>query len=126
MMRIPTYNAQEDLLPGEEQLHDLTPLNIIRTETVLSKLPVHQLSKTEVVDVHINKKNGKGELALFWKVSPNAEFGHPRQLAYRIDKLIIDRKISELGKPVVSLNCRDEVLPAEYHTIRASQGTKVP
>ena len=27
---------------------------------------------------------------------------------------------------VVSLNCRDEVLPAEYHTIRASQGTKVP
>jgi len=29
-------------------------------------------------------------------------------------------------KVVVSLNCRDEVLPAEYHTIRASQGTKVP
>jgi len=27
---------------------------------------------------------------------------------------------------VVSLNCRDEVLPAEYDTIRASQGTKVP
>jgi len=27
---------------------------------------------------------------------------------------------------VVSLNCRDEILPAEYHTIRASQGTKVP
>ena len=26
----------------------------------------------------------------------------------------------------VSLNCRDEVLPAAYHTIRASQGTKVP
>jgi hypothetical protein len=27
---------------------------------------------------------------------------------------------------VVSLNCRDEVLPEEYRTIRASQGTKVP
>src|SRR5712671_134136 len=26
---------------------------------------------------------------------------------------------------VVSLNCRDEVLSAEYHNIRASQGTKV-
>jgi hypothetical protein len=28
-------------------------------------------------------------------------------------------------KRVVSLNARDEVLSAEYHTIRASQGTKV-
>ena len=27
---------------------------------------------------------------------------------------------------VVSLNCRDEVLRAAYHPIRASQGTKVP
>jgi hypothetical protein len=39
-----------------------------------------------------------------------------------------------VGKPsdnmaqfqVVSLNFRDEVLSAEYHKIRASQGTKVP
>jgi hypothetical protein len=29
-------------------------------------------------------------------------------------------------KTVVSLNARDEVLSAEYHKIRASQGTKVP
>ena len=27
---------------------------------------------------------------------------------------------------IVSLNCRDEVLSAEYHKIRAAQGTKVP
>jgi hypothetical protein len=27
---------------------------------------------------------------------------------------------------VVSLNCRDEVLSAEYHKIRAAQGRKVP
>ena len=27
--------------------------------------------------------------------------------------------------PVVSLNCCDEVLSAEYHNIRASQGMKV-
>ena len=45
-----------------------------------------------------------------------------------------DRVRAGLPKPqspvvefqVVSLNCRDEVLPAEYHTIRVSQGTKVP
>jgi hypothetical protein len=100
MMYTPIHNAQENQLTEAEQSHTLTPLNIIRTETVLSKLPIHQLSKTEVVDVHINKKNSNGELALLWKVSPNADFGHPRQLAYRIDKLIIDRKISELGKPL--------------------------
>ena len=30
-----------------------------------------------------------------------------------------------LGDLVVSLNSRDEVLSAEYHKIRASQGTKI-
>ena len=34
-------------------------------------------------------------------------------------------KAAELCNPVVSLNARDEVLSAEYHKIRASQGTKV-
>jgi hypothetical protein len=33
---------------------------------------------------------------------------------------------SALGRLVVSLNSHDEVLSAEYHKIRASQGTKVP
>jgi hypothetical protein len=100
MMHTPISNAPEDHLSEAEESHTLTPLNIIRTETVLSKLPIHQLSKTEVVKVHIIKKDSKGELALLWDVSPNAVFGNPRQLAYRIDKLIIDRKISELGRPI--------------------------
>jgi predicted house-cleaning noncanonical NTP pyrophosphatase (MazG superfamily) len=34
--------------------------------------------------------------------------------------------MERVEKLVVSLNARDEVLVAEYHKIRASQGTKVP
>ena len=36
------------------------------------------------------------------------------------------RGMASLGPQVVSLNARDEVLAAEYHKIRALQGTKVP
>jgi len=49
-----------------------------------------------------------------------------RMLAYSDWNKVIIWNIVEWKNLVVSLNCRDEVLPAEYHTIRASQGTKVP
>jgi hypothetical protein len=39
---------------------------------------------------------------------------------------MVDRKRRSIATLVVSLNFRDEVLSAEYHTIRAAQGTKVP
>jgi hypothetical protein len=50
---------------------DLAPLHVIRTETVLSRLPIHNLSKKGKVRIHISKKNERGELDLYWKVSPN-------------------------------------------------------
>ena len=84
----------------EDPVDELVPLHIIRTETVLSRLPVHQLSRNAVVNIHIKRTNSRGERELFWRVSPNADYGHPRQMAYRIDKLIIDRKIYELGRPL--------------------------
>lgn len=78
----------------------LAPLAIIRTETVLSRLPIHNLSKKGRVHIHITQKNAKGEIELYWKVSPNADFGEPRQLAYKLDTLIINRRINELGRPL--------------------------
>ena len=78
----------------------LSPLGIIRTETVISKLPIHTLSKTGSIDIHITQKNNKGKIDTFWRVSPNRDFGEPRQLAFKIDKLIINQRLDELSAPL--------------------------
>ena len=46
-------------LPAE--LLNLAPLQVIRTETVLSKLPIHNLSKTGSFEIQIVRKNDRGE-----------------------------------------------------------------
>jgi hypothetical protein len=84
----------------DAHVSDLAPLHVIRTETVLSRLPIHNLSKKGKVRIHISKKNEHGELDLYWKVSPNPDYGDPRQLAYKIDTIVINQKIDELGKPL--------------------------
>jgi hypothetical protein len=78
----------------------LAPLQIIRTETVLSKLPIHNLSKTGSFEIQIIRKNDHGEVELRWEVSYNSRYGPPRQLAYKIDTIVINRRIDELGRPV--------------------------
>ena len=78
----------------------LVPLNLIRTETVLSRFPIHNLSKKGRVQIAITQKNAQGEIELYWKVSPNGDFGAPRQLAYKLDTLIINRRLDTLGRPL--------------------------
>ena len=78
----------------------LMPLNLIRTETVLSRFPIHNLSKKGRVQITITQKNAQGEIELYWKVSPNSDFGAPRQLAYKLDTLIINRRLDALGRPL--------------------------
>ena len=56
-------------------------LDIIRTETVLSRLPVHNLAKKGSIKISIIKKTEKGEVELLWNVSPSRDYGEPRQLA---------------------------------------------
>ena len=102
---------------------DAGPLDIIRSETVFSRLPIHQLSKKGKIDIRIirRERNG-GQISLYWKVSPNPDFGEPRQLAYKLDKLIIDRRIDEIGRPVPrlirlgSLHSIAEKLGLQRHT----------
>jgi hypothetical protein len=76
------------------------PLDIIRTETVLSKLPIHNLSKTGLVNIQIARKGPNGQIELKWEVSYSDRYGQARQLAYKIDTLIIDQRIEEAGKPL--------------------------
>jgi hypothetical protein len=84
----------------EEQLRDLAPLNIIRTETVISKLPIHNLAKKGTITIKIARRNAKGETTLYWEVSPSRNYGDPRQLAYKLDTLIINRRFDEQGRPL--------------------------
>jgi hypothetical protein len=52
---------------------------------------------------------------------------HLRRGAVPRNGEVFEAELFILGQPnrVVSLNCCDEVLSAEYHNIRASQGMKV-
>ncbi|MDV2997093.1 MAG: hypothetical protein N4J56_006798 [Chroococcidiopsis sp. SAG 2025] len=85
---------------SQEQGCELLPLNAIRTETVLSRFPIHNLAKTGNVDIQIRQTKEDGELDLRWEVSYNARYGEPRQLAYKLDTLIINWRIEEVGRPL--------------------------
>jgi hypothetical protein len=77
----------------------LAPLTILRTETVLSRLPIHNLAKKGRVQIKITRKNAQGEIELYWQVSPNATYGEPRHLAYKLDTIVINQRIHALGQP---------------------------
>jgi hypothetical protein len=85
---------------GEGEVRELAPLSIIRTETALSRFPIHTLSKRGGVEIHITRANQRGEIDFCWEVSPNPKFGQPRQLAYKLDTTIINRILDELGRPL--------------------------
>ena len=75
-------------------------LNIIRTESALSRFPVHRLSNRGNVNIEIREINDEGELKTKWKVSYNSEYGQPGTLAYKVDSLVINRKFDEIARPL--------------------------
>jgi hypothetical protein len=88
-----------DTSTGNE-LAALTPLSVIRTETVISKLPVHNLAKKGKVDIRILKRSVSGNLQLRWEVSYNDRYGQARQLAYKLDTLIVNRRLDDQIRPL--------------------------
>lgn len=93
-------SSETTLLPG---IATLAPLQIIRTETVISRLPIHNLVKGGAINIQISQKNEQGKINLQWEVSPSSRFGHPGQLAYKLDTIVINRLIDEVGRPVPKL-----------------------
>lgn len=80
----------------EEQLQpagELVPITTIRVETALSRFPVHRLGKNDkgVTKININELGGS---TFKWEVVAS-EYGHPGPLAYKLDTLIINRRIEE-------------------------------
>ena len=94
-------SATQQLIEREvPESTSLAPLNLIRTETVLSRLPIHNLAKKGRVDIQITKKNQHGEVDLRWEISYNDRYGQARQLAYKLDTLVINRRIEEEERPL--------------------------
>ncbi len=92
--------AEANALANVGGSQSLAPLQIIRTETVISRLPIHNLVKGGTVNIQITQRNENGKVSLHWEVSPSNKYGHPGQLAYKLDTVIINRIIDEIGRPV--------------------------
>jgi hypothetical protein len=80
---------------------DATPLNLIRIETALSRYPVHRLAKRGNIEIELRNE----EAAFKWEVSYNSKYGQPGPLAYKLDTLIIDRRIEEAERPLSKIIC---------------------
>jgi hypothetical protein len=65
----------------------------LRTETALSKFPIHRLSKKGTIKIKQTKKTQQGKIAMLWEVMHS-----PGPLGYKLDTAIINRRIDEYRK----------------------------
>lgn len=86
-----------------DRLGEFLPSATTRVETALSRYPIHNLTKTESIAIRIMRRNTEGEVDISWSVSPSRDYGEPRQLAYKLDTLVINRHIDESGRPIPRL-----------------------
>jgi len=71
-------------------------LTALRTETALSRFPLHRLTKGKTVQIELENQAS----AVLWRVDHNSRYGQPGALAYKLDSLFINRRIEEAGRPV--------------------------
>jgi hypothetical protein len=83
-----------------ETTTELIPLAPIRVEAGLSRYPVHRLAKHGDIVIDIKELSESGEALIRWEVSHNNKYGQPGPLAYKIDTLIINRRLEEARRPV--------------------------
>ncbi len=79
---------------------ELAQLNRIRVETALSRFPIHRLAKKGDIAINLLKRDDKGRTDFKWEVTYNVKHGQPGPLAYKLDTLVINRKIDEAPRPV--------------------------
>jgi hypothetical protein len=84
---------------------ELGAIRRIRTETVLSRLPIHNLAKKGRVNIQIVKKDAEGRVTLQWEVSHSDRYGQPRAVAYKLDTIVINRRLDEEGRPLPKIVC---------------------
>jgi len=78
-----------------EQL-ELIPQNTIRIETALSRFPVHKLARRRGnIIIDIRETTSTGEIKTKWEVDYPRKAGQPGPLAYKVDTLIVNRRIDD-------------------------------
>ncbi len=95
-----TEQQLDPITTGEPVGVELAPITRIGVETELSRYPIHNLAKRGRVDIQIVKKRPDGEVDLKWEVSYSERHGQARQFAYKLDTLVINRKIDEQSRPL--------------------------
>jgi len=88
---------------GETESYEGTDLVLpspIRVETALSRYPVHRIAKQGTASIEIHERNESGTVVVKWEVSHNSRFGQPGPLAYKLDTLIVNRRIEEASRPI--------------------------
>lgn len=85
---------EPDNQPGTE----LSPITAIRVETALSRFPVHRLARKGHIDISV-REGSKAEKTR-WEVDYSTKHGQPGPLAYKLDTLIINRRIEEARRPI--------------------------
>src|SRR5580704_5241441 len=83
-----------------EKITDQSPLNAIRVETAISRYPVHRLARKGSIEIDIREENENGEVRIKWEVDSSKKYGQPGPLAYKIDTLIVNRRIEEASRPI--------------------------
>jgi hypothetical protein len=76
------------------------PLNRIRVETALSRFPIHRLAKKDNITIDLQQTAENGEADFKWEVTYTQKHGQPGPLAYKVDTLIVNRRIDESGRPL--------------------------
>jgi hypothetical protein len=84
----------------DPQNEERLSLNTIRVETVLSRFPVHRISKRGNISIEIDERDHDGVIKTKWEVSYNSKYGQPGALAYKVDTLIVNRRLEEAPRPV--------------------------
>lgn len=74
---------------------ELLPQSTIRIETAFSRFPVHKLSRRGNINIEIREETPTGELKTKWEVDYPKKAGQPGPLAYKVDTLIVNRRIDE-------------------------------
>ena len=81
---------------------EAVPLNSIRVETALSRFPVHRLARRGSIEINI-QEGKKSTVQTRWEVDYSKKHGQPGPLAYKLDTLIINRRIEETNRPIPKL-----------------------
>ena len=96
-------NKQIPIMPPATVETGPLTLNRIRVETALSRFPIHRLARKGNVSIDLQRITETGEADFKWEVSYTAKYGQPGPLAYKVDTLIVNRRVDEAKRPLPEL-----------------------